>query len=66
LFRGQANPDDTAPEDGASEAGNSHTELSVLEKDCCKQNFQFYDKAKQGSVERFELPMVLTSKWRNA
>ena len=26
----------------------------------CKQNFTFYDKAKQGYVERFELPMLLT------
>jgi len=24
-------------------------------------HFQFYDKAKQGFVERFELPMVLTT-----
>jgi hypothetical protein len=51
-------------EDEESNLGvdNSHTELSVLEKDCCKQNFQFYDKAKAGYVQRFELPMVLTSK----
>ena len=41
----------------------SLTELSVIEKDLCKQNFAFYDKAKQGYVELFELPMVLTSKF---
>lgn len=63
FCRAQHTTEDTAPdEEAASEQGASHTELSVLEKDCCKQNFQFYDKAKQGYVERFELPMVLTSK----
>ena len=41
---------------------NTLTELSLLERDSCKQNFQFYDKAKVGWVERFELPMLLTSK----
>lgn len=40
----------------------SHTELSAIEKDCCKQNFIFYDKAKLGYFERFELPNVLSSK----
>ena len=63
FYRPQTTSEETAPDENASEAGNSHTELSVLEKDCCKQNFQFYDKAKQGFVERFELPMVLTSKF---
>mgnify|MGYP006893381953 CR=1 FL=1 len=63
YYRPQTTSEETAPDDVASEAGNSHTELSILEKDCCKQNFQFYDKAKQGFVERFELPMVLTSKY---
>ena len=38
--------EETAPDEQASDAGNSHTELSILEKDCCKQNFTFYDKAK--------------------
>jgi len=41
----------------------SHTELSAIEKDCCKQNFIFYDKAKLGYFERFELPNVLSSKY---
>ena len=41
----------------------SHTELSAIERDCCKQNFIFYDKEKKGSVERFELPNVLSSKY---
>jgi hypothetical protein len=31
------------------------TELSRLEKLCCKENFQYYDKQKLGYVERFEL-----------
>ena len=30
-----------------------------MERDCCKQNFAFYDKGKVGFVERFELPMLL-------
>lgn len=55
--------EDSQPDEAKSEVGGSTTELSVTEKDCCKQNFQFYDKAKQGFVERFELPMVLTSKY---
>jgi hypothetical protein len=62
YFRPTTNSEETAPDENVSEAGNTHTELSVLEKDCCKQNFQFYDKAKQGFVERFELPLVLESK----
>ena len=41
---------------------NTHTELSILERDCCKQNFSFYDKQKAGQVERFELPMLLMGK----
>ena len=40
----------------------SHTELTQLERECCKQNFLFYDKQKLGHVERFELPMILTGK----
>ena len=31
------------------------TELTKLEKLCCKENFQYYDKQKLGYVERFEL-----------
>ena len=42
--------------------GNSHIELSNIEKESCKANFAFYDKAKAGFVERFELPMVLSGK----
>ena len=34
-------------------------ELGVVERDCCKQNFAFYDAEKKGFVERFELPMLL-------
>ena len=44
-----------------SEHGSSLTELSSLEIDCCKQNFIFYDKQKLGYVERFELPMLLST-----
>jgi hypothetical protein len=62
YFRPIPTAEEVAPEENASENGTTHTELSVLEKDCCKQNFQFYDKAKQGFVERFELPLVLESK----
>ena len=40
----------------------SHIELSNIEKESCKANFAFYDKAKVGYVERFELPMVLSGK----
>ncbi len=44
-----------------SEQGSSLTELSAVERDCCKQNFIFYDKQKLGYVERFELPMLLNT-----
>ena len=40
----------------------THIELSNIEKESCKANFAFYDKAKAGFVERFELPMVLSGK----
>lgn len=40
----------------------NRTELSKLEVELCKQNFAFYDQRKVGSVERFELPMLLNSK----
>ena len=36
-------------------------ELTKLEIELCKQNFQFYDKIRQGYVERFELPLILKS-----
>ena len=51
------------PQMDAASDHNSHTELSALDKDCCKENFLFYDRAKLGYVERFELPMVLNSKF---
>jgi Ca2+-binding EF-hand superfamily protein len=38
-------------------------ELSQVEKNVCKENFQFYDKERKGFVERFELPMILTGKY---
>ena len=34
-------------------------ELGAVERDCCKQNFLYYDQQNRGFVERFELPMVL-------
>lgn len=40
----------------------NRTELSKLEIELCKQNFSFYDRNRVGSVERFELPMLLNSK----
>jgi hypothetical protein len=39
----------------------NRTELTKLEIELCKQNFGFYDSKKVGSVERFELPMLLNS-----
>lgn len=36
--------------------------MTEMEKELCKQNFMFYDKQRQGSVERFELPMLLNGK----
>ena len=39
------------------------TELSRLEKQCCKENFQYYDKEKLGYVERFELKNILSGKY---
>jgi hypothetical protein len=40
----------------------NRTELTKLEIELCKQNFGFYDHRKVGSVERFELPMLLNGK----
>ena len=37
-------------------------ELSSVDRECCIQNFKFYDRLKQGYVELYELPMVLSSK----
>ena len=34
-------------------------DLPQIEKDCAKQNFQFYDKNNVGFVQRFELEMIL-------
>ena len=45
-----------------SDMDNNRTELTKLEMELCKQNFQFYDKQRMGFVERFELPMVLNGK----
>ena len=35
-------------------------ELTRVESELCKQDFHLYDKNKNGYVERFELPMMLT------
>ncbi len=40
----------------------NRTELTQVEVALCKQNFGFYDTKKVGSVERFELPMLLNGK----
>ena len=37
-------------------------ELTKVEAELCKQDFHLYDKGKQGYVERFELPMMLSGK----
>jgi hypothetical protein len=44
---------------GDYDQDQNRTELSKLEIELCKQNFGFYDQRKVGSVERFELPMLL-------
>jgi len=57
---------------GPGGGGGSHgadqdqnrTELTKLEIELCKQNFGFYDHRKVGSVERFELPMLLNGRFR--
>lgn len=43
----------------AQEQDQNKTELTNLEKELCKQNFAFYDRNRVGSVERFELAMLL-------
>lgn len=58
-YRAQKEEEQTTEQ--VDETLNNQTELNVEEKECCKINFQFYDKTKQGFVERFELPMLLTS-----
>ena len=59
-YRAEESEQDKESDSGANAV--SLTELSIVEKDCCKENFKFYDKEKKGYVELFELPMVLTSK----
>ena len=57
---------DKKKEDGEPENkidDNSHIELSGIERESCKANFQFYDRGRVGYVERFELPMVLAGKY---
>jgi hypothetical protein len=56
--------------DGAiiEEAGESSydkgpmTEISKVDQECIKLNFVFYDRARKGFIERFELPMILARK----
>jgi hypothetical protein len=50
------------PGGGGNNGGDNdqnRTELTKMEIELCKQNFGFYDQRKVGSVERFELPMLL-------
>lgn len=47
---------------GGGDHDQNRTELTKLEIELCKQNFGFYDHRKVGSVERFELPMLLNGK----
>jgi hypothetical protein len=53
-------PDETV--DNEADVDQTRTELSRLEIELCKQNFGFYDRNRVGSVERFELPMLLNGK----
>jgi len=50
------------PTEAEMEHDPNRTELSKLEIELCKQNFSFYDRNRVGSVERFELPMLLNGK----
>lgn len=41
---------------------NDHPEMSKVEVEMAKQNFDFYAKSKGGAIiELFELPMILTA-----
>ena len=46
-------------ESDVDDEDNMRTELTRVEVELCKQNFQYYDKDRKGYVERFELPMLL-------
>ena len=56
----QTKPGHEETGDQEIEQDQNRTELSKVEIELCKQNFSFYDKNRVGSVERFELPMLLT------
>ena len=45
--------------EGSDRGGSDRLELTRVEQELAKQNFGFYDKQRQGWVERFELPMIL-------
>jgi len=61
----QAKKQEIIPESRGESEHEPATELTRLEVDLCRQNFQFYDKSKHGSVERFELPMLLEGNAEN-
>ena len=50
---------DVIKEESDGGTGHDRTELTRMEVELCKQNFGFYDRNRQGYVERFELPMLL-------
>ena len=52
-------PEAIQEESEPSEQDNNKTELTRIDQELCRQNFQFYDKNRVGYVERFELPMLL-------
>jgi hypothetical protein len=61
-YKGQA---EAVVEDVAGEIAYEKgvvTELSKPEQEYIRMNFGFYDKARKGFIERFELPMILISK----
>ena len=62
FYRGSKQQQEVIEEEPNKIDENSCIELSNIEKESAKTNFLFYDKAKLGYVERFELPMVLSGK----
>jgi hypothetical protein len=62
LFRKQQAQLSTNEDSHAEEEGNDQPEMTRMEIDMARQNFDFYSKSKGGaSVELFELPMILTA-----
>ena len=61
-FSKQAQQLSTHEDSHAEEVDNDHPEMSKVEVEMAKQNFDFYAKSKGGAIiELFELPMILTA-----